>query len=166
MDYIVHCKLSPYDLAQGPVNPQPIRCLKCRCMHSQMYHACMCRTGPCSAPRNIRRLLDCSCCNAPLPPRPLLPWRRAAAAVALRKGKSQWLFDCGEDTQRQLLKQALVRLPGNKKNEPLPRQWLVHVWRSAVQRRMLQCEDTSICAIYPAGATGQNRPHLRHARRA
>lgn len=35
---------------------------------------------------------------------------RAAPAVALRKGKSQWLFDCGEDTQRQLLKQALVRI--------------------------------------------------------
>lgn len=36
---------------------------------------------------------------------------RSAPAVALRKGKSNWLFDCGEDTQRQLLKQALVR-PG------------------------------------------------------
>lgn len=38
-------------------------------------------------------------------------WHRSAPAVALRKGKSNWLFDCGEDTQRQLLKQALVR-PG------------------------------------------------------
>ncbi len=36
---------------------------------------------------------------------------RSSRAVALRKGKSNWLFDCGEDTQRQLLKQALVR-PG------------------------------------------------------
>ena len=37
--------------------------------------------------------------------------RRASPAIALRKGKSNFLFDCGEDTQRQLLRQALVR-PG------------------------------------------------------
>lgn len=41
----------------------------------------------------------------------LIACARSGAAVALRKGKSNWLFDCGEDTQRQLLKQALVR-PG------------------------------------------------------
>ena len=43
--------------------------------------------------------------------RNVLAGTRSGAAVALRKGKSNWLFDCGEDTQRQLLKQALVR-PG------------------------------------------------------
>ncbi len=36
---------------------------------------------------------------------------RSSPAIALRKGKSNFLFDCGEDTQRQLLRQALVR-PG------------------------------------------------------
>lgn len=38
-------------------------------------------------------------------------WLRSSPAIALRKGKSNFLFDCGEDTQRQLLRQALVR-PG------------------------------------------------------
>ena len=36
---------------------------------------------------------------------------RSSPSIALRKGKSNFLFDCGEDTQRQLLRQALVR-PG------------------------------------------------------
>lgn len=36
---------------------------------------------------------------------------RSAAALALRKNKAIWLFECGEDTQRQLLRQPLVR-PG------------------------------------------------------
>jgi ribonuclease BN (tRNA processing enzyme) len=29
--------------------------------------------------------------------------------MVLRKAKSAWLFDAGEDAQRQLLRQALVR---------------------------------------------------------
>jgi len=37
--------------------------------------------------------------------------RRSAAALALRKNKAIWLFECGEDTQRQLMRQPLVR-PG------------------------------------------------------
>ena len=37
--------------------------------------------------------------------------RRSSPAIAYRKGKGNFLFDCGEDTQRQLLRQALVR-PG------------------------------------------------------
>ena len=36
---------------------------------------------------------------------------RSSPAIAYRKGKGNFLFDCGEDTQRQLLRQALVR-PG------------------------------------------------------
>ena len=42
---------------------------------------------------------------------PIVFGDRSAAALALRKNKAIWLFECGEDTQRQLLRQPLVR-PG------------------------------------------------------